>query len=169
MSHTTFNNDSFDLAVIKHLCPEALLNEKLSPLQIFERGWKAATANMQSKVDEVKQEEDVSYNALMMVSKLLAQIAITIKGEELPLQAHSYHDLPELVDELKQDAEAFKVLANMPSLWTIKLMFGPYFKFSLIRGTSRSEDIEVSEHVTSEGRTLALRNLIKNIQSKLRS
>lgn len=63
--------------------------------------WQAATANMQNKLDESKEEEDVSYQALMSVSKLLAQIAITLKGEELPLHLYSYHDLPELVEKMK--------------------------------------------------------------------
>jgi hypothetical protein len=35
-------SDEFNLALIKHLGPEALAGDKLSPLEIFERGWLAA-------------------------------------------------------------------------------------------------------------------------------
>jgi len=43
-------NDKFEKALMENLGAESLLNEKLSPYKIFERGYKAATAQSQQEL-----------------------------------------------------------------------------------------------------------------------
>jgi hypothetical protein len=52
-------------------------------------------------------EEDTA--VIDMLSKRLAEVAIALKGEELPLQRHSYHDLGELVAAMRLDAERWRI------------------------------------------------------------
>lgn len=50
-------------------------------------------------------EDDADAYTISVMGKLLADIALTLKGQEKALHRHSYHDLPDLVAELKLAAD----------------------------------------------------------------
>lgn len=60
------------------------------------------------RIAHLEKEEEISESVISAFSKLLAEIAITLKGEELPLHRHSYHDLPELVSVLHMENDLRK-------------------------------------------------------------
>ncbi|MCP3017985.1 hypothetical protein [Cupriavidus basilensis] len=49
------------------------------------------------------------------LSKLLAGVAIALKGDEQPLMRHSYHDLPEMAATLKLELDLYRANAEQPS------------------------------------------------------
>lgn len=57
----------------------------------------ADVEHLQQRIAEMEAEEEISDGVREKMSRILAEISIALKGEELPLQRHSYHDLAELV------------------------------------------------------------------------
>ncbi|WP_458763616.1 hypothetical protein [Cupriavidus basilensis] len=49
------------------------------------------------------------------LSKLLAGVAIALKGDEQPLMRHSYHDLPDLAAALQLELDLYRANAEQPS------------------------------------------------------
>jgi hypothetical protein len=62
-----------------------------------------AWQHRQSRIDELEEELEVDAGTIDLMSKLLARIAISLKGEELALHRHGYHDLPDLVESLQAE------------------------------------------------------------------
>lgn len=63
---------------------------------------------IQQERDTLKAENEESQSVIDSLAKVLAEIAVALKGEELPLHRHGYHDLPELVAVLKLENELRK-------------------------------------------------------------
>lgn len=68
----------------------------------------AAYEALQKENAELKDEDEISAAVIKKCCNLLAQIAITIKGELKELTRHGYHDLPELVSVLHVENELNK-------------------------------------------------------------
>ena len=64
-------NDKFEKALMENLGAEALLNEKLSPYQIFERGYKAATAQSHQELARQALRIEELENALYLTHEHL--------------------------------------------------------------------------------------------------
>ena len=60
---------------------------------------------LKAERDQLRAELEESDAVLDKLAKLLAGVAVALKGEELPLHRHSYHDLPEGVQALKAELE----------------------------------------------------------------
>jgi hypothetical protein len=80
----------------------------------------------QRMVDFMKECQDAKNQAeedaavIDKLAKLLARIAIIIKGEELPLKLHSYHDLPDEVEKIiQQRDEIFDAATLERRYWDI--------------------------------------------------
>jgi len=69
----------------------------------------AAYEALQKENAELKSEDEISAAVIEKCCNLLAQIAITLKGETEELTRHGYHDLPELVAVLHLENELNKV------------------------------------------------------------
>lgn len=69
----------------------------------------AAYEALQKENAELKSEDEISAAVIEKCCNLLAQIAITLKGEPEELTRHGYHDLPELVSVLHVENELNKV------------------------------------------------------------
>ena len=50
--------------------------------------------------EALKREADEDNDLIDLLSKLLAETSIALKGPELPLQRHSYHDVPKVAAEI---------------------------------------------------------------------
>ena len=55
----------------------------------------------------------VDYETIMALGRILAAISITVKGEEAALKRHSYHDLPELVVKMAIELEMYRAVCNL--------------------------------------------------------
>jgi hypothetical protein len=64
-----------------------------------------------ARVAELEGEDEVSRAVIDKMARVLADISITLKGEEKELFRHSYHDLGELTTVLKLENELNKVKA----------------------------------------------------------
>jgi len=85
---------------------ERLTQEQWSVLRnmpIFDALEHAFALGIAQNAGRMKELHDAEcdYETIMLMGRLLATIAITLKGPELPLHRHSYSDLPQLVEELK--------------------------------------------------------------------
>lgn len=69
----------------------------------------AAYEALRKENAELKSEDEISAAVIEKCCNLLAQIAITLKGETEELARHGYHDLPELVAVLHLENELNKV------------------------------------------------------------
>lgn len=69
----------------------------------------AAYEALQKENADLKSEDEISAAVIEKCCNLLAQIAITLKGETEELARHGYHDLPELVAVLHLENELNKV------------------------------------------------------------
>jgi len=70
---------------------------------------KAESAAQAKRIQDLEGEDKISAAVIDRCVNLLAQIAITLKGEPKELTRHSYHDLPELVAVLHVENELNKV------------------------------------------------------------
>jgi len=78
-------------------------------------GWAFKPANDKECRCELDQFVDEQDQTIARLAGLLISIARTIKGPPAENQAHSWHDLPELVKELMNDnAELGKAYDNSP-------------------------------------------------------
>jgi hypothetical protein len=72
----------------------------------------ASTGGLLDKVtaerNQLRIENEESQSVIDSLAKVLAEIAVALKGEELPLHRHGYQDLPELVAVLKLENELRK-------------------------------------------------------------
>jgi hypothetical protein len=68
--------------------------------------------------------------------------------------------------ELIADATAFRALAEMPSLWQLNLMFGPYLTLDIAWGTGKGIKVYQNGAIMNN-KTLALRQLIHDAQKEL--
>lgn len=64
---------------------------------------------LQKENAELKSEDEISAAVIEKCCNLLAQIAITLKGDPEEIPRHGYHDLPELVSVLHVENELNKV------------------------------------------------------------
>lgn len=69
---------------------------------------RAAYEALQKENAELKAEDEISAAVIEKCCNLLAQIAVTLKGESEELTRHGYHDLPELVSVLHVENELNK-------------------------------------------------------------
>ena len=63
--------------------------------------YKAGMENVAQQRDQLKAECEESAAVIDRLAKILAGVAVALKGEELPLHRHGYQDLVELVGVLK--------------------------------------------------------------------
>ena len=63
--------------------------------------YKAGMENVAQQRDQLKAECEESAAVIDRLAKILAGVAVALKGEELPLHRHGYQDLAELVGILK--------------------------------------------------------------------
>lgn len=56
--------------------------------------------SLSAQVEALKQEADEDNDLIDRLSKLLAETSIALKGPELPLHRHSYHDVPKVAAEI---------------------------------------------------------------------
>ncbi|AMM23203.1 hypothetical protein [Variovorax sp. PAMC 28711] len=64
--------------------------------------WTAALASGATQPSEQAEEDAAVIDKL---ARLLAGVAIALKGDELPLHRHGYHDLPELAAKLRLEVD----------------------------------------------------------------
>ena len=90
--------------------------------------WREAARLREEERDQLKAESEESSAVIDQLAKILAGVAVALKGEELPLSRHSYHDLVKCVTVLKlendlrkaenealnKDAERYRWLRNGP-------------------------------------------------------
>jgi hypothetical protein len=93
--------------------------------------------------------------------------------QELPESASvDQFKLPEKIDaemsELIADAMAFRALAEIPSLWQLTIMFGPYFKLDIAWGAGQNIKVVQNGHIMVN-RKAALRLLIHDAQTEIKS
>lgn len=69
------------------------------------KAWNAALQYAATKGKEKEQEDDY---VIKRLSGILAEISIALKGEELPLHSHGYHDLVELTQTNVLAIELYK-------------------------------------------------------------
>lgn len=71
------------------------------------------------RIAHLEGEEEISEAVIAMMSRLLASIAITIKGEEEALKRHSYHELAELVQVMALELDLYKTIYGdkVPEGW----------------------------------------------------
>lgn len=71
------------------------------------------------RIAHLEGEEEISEAVIGTMSRLLASIAITLKGEEAALKRHSYHDLPELVKVMAIELDLYKTIYGnkVPEGW----------------------------------------------------
>ena len=60
------------------------------------------------RIAHLEGEEEISEAVIAMMSRILASISITLKGEEEALKRHSYHDLAELVQVMALELDLYK-------------------------------------------------------------
>ncbi|VVE52119.1 hypothetical protein PMO31116_04727 [Pandoraea morbifera] len=79
----------------------------MTPIHAAHQAWSAAraTTDMDAKVGGDEREADIDAHVIERFATILAEISLTLKGVEQPLQRHSYHDLPKLVAELKLEVD----------------------------------------------------------------
>jgi hypothetical protein len=65
----------------------------------------AEIARLNILVASQQEEIECDGNAVDLLARILAKISITLKGPELPLHRHSYHDLAEKVEITKLAAD----------------------------------------------------------------
>ena len=87
-----------DEDIAKLICLHSGKRVSLTVSDIFER-IDFARAVLQYVATQRKENEDEDYHVIMSLSKILAEIAIALKGEELLLHRHGYHDLVELTQK----------------------------------------------------------------------
>jgi len=66
------------------------------------------TQRMVAEIIQLKAECEESDAVVQTLAKILAGVAVALKGEELPLHRHGYHDLVELVYVLKLENDLRK-------------------------------------------------------------
>lgn len=81
-----------------------------------------------------------------------------VKLYSLPPILPDVAELQQKLSASEADAEAFRALATLPSLWQLTLMFGPHFQMDTAWGTGKG--IEVSENIVEGDKVRALRNLV---------
>lgn len=71
------------------------------------------------RIAHLEGEEEISEAVIATMSRLLASIAITLKGEEAALRRHSYHDLAELVKVMALELDLYKTIygEKVPEGW----------------------------------------------------
>lgn len=67
--------------------------------------WAAAIAALRAEVEALKSADEESCAVVDKLARLLAEIAVTLKGPEPDMTRWSYHDLPQLVSEMKGRSE----------------------------------------------------------------
>jgi len=72
----------------------------------------AEITRLTAEVAELKSESGADEFSIALMSKLLAEICLTVKGEPPYLTRFSYHDLPQFVKDLKADAERYRFLRD---------------------------------------------------------
>lgn len=86
----------------------------------------AARAAMQTaepvlveRIAHLESEEEISEAVIGMMSRSLASIAITLKGEEAAMKRHSFHDLAELVQVMALELDLYKTIygETVPEGW----------------------------------------------------
>lgn len=70
--------------------------------------YKAGMENVAQQRDQLKAEVEESAAVIDQLAKILAGVAVALKGEELPLSRHGYHDLVEGVSVLKLENDLRK-------------------------------------------------------------
>lgn len=76
-------------------------------------------ASYAHRIAHLEGEEEISEAVIGMMSRLLASIAITLKGEQAALKRHSYHDLAELVKVMALELDLYKTIYGdkVPEGW----------------------------------------------------
>lgn len=71
------------------------------------------------RIAHLEGEEEISEAVIGMMSRLLASIAITLKGEEAALKRHSYHDLADMVKVMALELDLYKTIYGdkVPEGW----------------------------------------------------
>jgi hypothetical protein len=64
------------------------------------------------RIAHLEGEEEISNAVIGKMSRILARIAITLKGEEAPLCRHGYQDLAELVAVLQLEVDLYRAIAE---------------------------------------------------------
>jgi hypothetical protein len=72
----------------------------------------AEITRLTAEVAELKSESEADAFSMELMSKLLAEICLTVKGEPPYLTRFSYHDLPKFVQDLKLDAERYRFIRD---------------------------------------------------------
>jgi hypothetical protein len=93
------------------------LSEQVAALQAapdswqsgYDEGRKMGTKTALGEREQLGAECEESAAVIDRLAQILAGVAVALKGEELPLHRHGYHDLVEGVTVLKLEAELLKV------------------------------------------------------------
>ena len=99
----------------------------------------AGRSSRDAEVEALKTELREGDDLRTHLSSLLTRSVNAIRGEPEPLHLHSWHDLPELVEALRADAERYRWLrsrtwANSPDVFSFKTMVAPVGT-SLMKGS----------------------------------
>lgn len=62
------------------------------------------------RIAALEAERDEDLHVVERLSTLLAGVAIALKGDELPLHRHSYHDLPHLASGMQLELDLYRSL-----------------------------------------------------------
>ena len=88
--------------------------------------------SLRAEVEALKSADEESCAVVDMLARLLAEIAITLKGQQPDMTKWSYHNLPRLVSEMKgraekaeaalaecrEDAERYRFIRDAPESWS---------------------------------------------------
>jgi hypothetical protein len=74
----------------------------------YDEGRKMGTKTALSEREQLRSECEESAGVIDRLAQILAGVAVALKGEELPLHRHGYHDLVEGVNVLKLETELLK-------------------------------------------------------------
>lgn len=69
-----------------------------APIQL--ETWAKMLESLSAQIEALKREADEDNDLIDRLSKLLAETSIALKGPELPLHRHSYHDVPKVAAEI---------------------------------------------------------------------
>lgn len=68
----------------------------------------AHIAWLRKRIAELEREEEVTDHVIERTTRLLAECVVILRGPEPPLTKWSYHDIPQLVQALKDDRDRLR-------------------------------------------------------------
>lgn len=63
---------------------------------------------LRERVAELEREDEISEHVIERTTRLLAECVVILRGPEPPLTGWSYHDIPQLVQALKDDRDRLR-------------------------------------------------------------